>query len=133
MSKHSYPAKWPDGALKTLHTPFNWEIAINVPADHLKTSQRASEPSECTTAFNQWRTLMENPLRKNVPPRPEYRDAFNAREEAKAARARRRAELVEPVPQHLHLHTLSDKVGSVERAKVKRAKLIGKTNHARSQ
>lgn len=129
----TYPNKWPDGTLKTLHTPFNWRFEINVPADHLKTSQRASEPSECTTAFNQWRTLMENPMRKNVPPWPEYRDAFNAREEAKAARARRRAELIETVPQHLHLHTLSDKVGSVERAKAKRAKLVGKPNHARSQ
>jgi hypothetical protein len=57
----------------------------------------------------------------------------NAREEAKDARSRRKAELVAPVPQHLHLHTLSDKVGSVERARAKRAKLIGKTNHARSE
>ena len=128
-----YPSTWPDGTLKTMHTAFNWRFEINVPSDHLKTSERASDPLECTTAFNQWRTLMDSPAKKNVPTWPEYRDAYNAREEAKDARSRRKAELVAPVPQHLHLHTLSDKVGSVERAKVKRAKLIGKTNHARSQ
>ena len=128
-----YPSTWPDGTLKTMHTAFNWRFEINVPSDHLKTSQRATDPLECTTAFNQWRTLMDSPAKKNVPTWPEYRDAYNAREEAKDARSRRKAELVAPVPQHLHLHTLSDKVGSVERAKVKRAKLIGKTNHARSQ
>ena len=128
-----YPSTWPDGTLKTMHTPFNWRFEINVPADHLKTSQRASDPLECTTAFNQWRTFMEHPLRKSVPTWPEYRDEYNSREEEKDARARRKAELVAPVPQHLHLHTLSDKVGSVERARAKRAKLIGKTNHARSE
>ena len=129
-----YPSTWPDGTLKTMHTAFNWRFEINVPADHLKTSQRASDPLECTTAFNQWRTLMESTAKKKkVASWPAYRDDFNAREEAKAARSRRRAELVEPVPQHLHLHTLSDKVGSVERAKAKRAKLVGKPNHARSQ
>ena len=131
-----YPSTWPDGTLKTLHTPFNWRFEINTTADHLKTSERASDPLECTTAFDQWRALMEAPpvrKKRRIPTWPEYRDEFNAREEEKAARARRRAELVEPVPQHLHLHTLSDKVGSVERAKVKRAKLIGKTNTARSQ
>ena len=128
-----YPSTWPDGTLKTMHTAFNWRFEINVPSDHLKTSQRASDPLECTTAFNQWRTLMDSPAKKNVPTWPEYRDAYNAREEAKDARSRRKAELVAPVPQHLHLHTLSDKVGSVERAKAKRAKLIGKTNHARSE
>lgn len=128
-----YPSTWPDGTLKTMHTAFNWRFEINVPADHLKTSQRASDPLECTTAFNQWRTLMEGAAKKNVPTWPEYRDAYNAREEAKDARSRRKAELVAPVPQHLHLHTLSDKVGSVERARAKRAKLIGKTNHARSE
>ena len=128
-----YPSTWPDGTLKTLHTAFNWRFEINVPSDHLKTSQRATDPLECTTAFNQWRTLMDSPAKKNVPTWPEYRDAYNAREEAKDARSRRKAELVAPVPQHLHLHTLSDKVGSVERARAKRAKLIGKTNHARSE
>ena len=128
-----YPSTWPDGTLKTMHTAFNWRFEINVPSDHLKTSQRATDPLECTTAFNQWRTLMDSPAKKNVPTWPEYRDAYNAREEAKDARSRRKAELVAPVPQHLHLHTLSDKVGSVERARAKRAKLIGKTNHARSE
>ena len=128
-----YPSTWPDGTLKTMHTAFNWRFEINVPADHLKTSQRATDPLECTTAFNQWRTLMEGAAKKHIPTWPEYRDAYNAKEEAKDARSRRKAELVAPVPQHLHLHTLSDKVGSVERAKAKRAKLIGKTNHARSE
>ena len=76
---------------------------------------------------------MEGAAKKHIPTWPEYRDWFNAKEEAKAERTRRKAELVAPVPQHLHLHTLSDKVGSVERARAKRAKLIGKTNHARSE
>lgn len=128
-----YPSTWPDGTLKTLHTPFNWEFEINTPEDHLKTSQRASDPRECTTAFNQWRTLMESPHKKNVPTWPEYLADYNAKAETKEARQLRKDEITAPVPQHLHLHTLSDKVGSVERAKVKRAKLIGKTNTARSQ
>lgn len=128
-----YPSTWPDGTLKTMHTAFNWRFEINVPSDHLKTSQFASDPRNCTTAFNQWRTAMENLLKEDVPGWPEFRDAFNERDEAKAARKRRQDELIEPVPQHLHLHTLSDRVGSVEREKAKRAKLIGKTNHSRSQ
>lgn len=129
----THPYTWPDGTPKSQNNAFTWRIDINVPSDHLKTSQFASDPRNCTTAFNQWRTAMENPLKEDVPGWPEFRDAFNERDEVKAARKRRQDELIEPVPQHIHLHTLSDRAGSVERAKAKQARLIGKPNHARSQ
>lgn len=77
-----YPSTWPDGTLKTMHTAFNWRFEINVPADHLKTSERCSEPSECTTAFNQWRTLMGS-APKSTPEWPEYLAKYNATAKAK--------------------------------------------------
>ena len=70
---------------------------------------------------------------KITPEWPAYLAKYNATAEAKEANARRRTEMTTQVPQHLHLHSLSDKVTSVERTKNRRAKLIGKPNHARIQ
>jgi hypothetical protein len=128
-----YPATWPGTAvIKSMHSPFNWKHPRSAKADHLLTSQRASEAGETTTAFNQWRALMAS-APKSALTWPEYLAQYNATAEAKASKAKRRAEMTEQVPQHLHLHSLGEKVTSVERTKAHRAKLIGKPNHARSQ
>ena len=104
-----YPATWPGTAvIKSMHSPFNWKHPRSAKADHLLTSQRASESGETTTAFNQWRALMTvSP--KSAPTWPEYLADYNTKAEAKEARARRRAEITAQAPQHIQLTGIGDK------------------------
>lgn len=128
-----YPATWPGTAvIKSMHSPFNWQHPRSAKADHLLTSQRASESGKTTTAFNQWRALM-TVAPKSAPTWPEYLADYNTKAEAKEARARRRAEITAQAPQHIQLTGIGDKDKAAERVMAHRAKLIGKPNHARSQ
>ena len=128
MSK-SIP-KWRDGTIKSMNTPFNWKFTIAKPEDHLQVSPFAAEPTNCTPAFNRWRALMK--AGETTKDWPSFRDEFNARPPAR--RRKKKAGLTEPIPKAYHLHSLSGSKAVVEeRERVKRAKLIVKPNHARSQ
>lgn len=129
MSK-SIP-KWRDGTIKSMNTPFNWRFTILKPEDHLQVSPFAAEPTNCTPAFNRWRALMK--AGETNKDWPWFRDEFNARP-PQSMRRKKKAGLTEPIPNAYHLHSLSGPKAVVEeRERVKRAKLIGRTNHARSQ
>lgn len=130
MSK-SIP-KWRDGTIKSMNTPFNWRFTILKPEDHMQVSPFAAEPTNCTPAFNRWRAAMR--AGETTQDWPSFRDAFNSTGRSKRSRRKKKAGLTAPVPKAYHLHSLSGPKAVVEeRERVKRAKLIGRTNHARSQ
>lgn len=129
MSK-SIP-KWRDGTIKSMNTPFNWRFTILKPEDHMQVSPFAAEPTNCTPAFNRWRAAIR--AGETTKDWPWFRDEFNARP-PQSRRRKKKAGLTEPIPKAYHLHSLSGPKAVVEeRERVKRAKLIGKPNHARSQ
>ena len=129
MSK-SIP-KWRDGTIKSMNTPFNWRFNIEKPEDHLQVSPFAAEPTNCTPAFNRWRAAIR--AGETTKDWPAFRDAFNSADRPKRSR-KKKAGLTAPVPKAYHLHSLSGSKAVVEeRERVQRAKLIGRTNHARSQ
>ena len=98
----------------------------------MQVSPFAAEPTNCTPAFNRWRAAMR--AGETTQDWPSFRDAFNSTGRSKRSRRKKKAGLTAPVPKAYHLHSLSGPKAVVEeRERVKRAKLIGKPNHARSQ